>query len=101
MNTWLLTAVLTIGSAAMKAVGPLVAGGRQPPAPLTRVIALLTPALITALIVEQTFTTDQHLVIDARAAGLLVGAVTLWLRAPAAVALLLTAGTVALLRLLL
>ena len=99
MKTWLLIIALAVGTVMMKTIGPVVAGGRQPPAPLTRVIALVAPALITALIITGTFTRGQHLIIDARAAGLLVGAIALWLRAPAAVALLLAAIVCALLRL--
>ena len=100
MKAWLLIIVLTVGTVLMKTIGPVLAGGRQPPAALTRVIALVAPALISALIVAGTFTDGQHLVIDARAAGLVVGAVALWFRAPAAVALLLAALVCAVLRLL-
>jgi Branched-chain amino acid transport protein (AzlD) len=100
MKAWLLIIVLAFGTVLMKTIGPVLAGGRQPPAALTRVIALVAPALISALIVAGTFTDGQHLVIDARAAGLVVGAVALWFRAPAAVALLLAALVCAVLRLL-
>jgi hypothetical protein len=99
MRTWLLILVLAVGTVLMKTIGPVLAGGRQPPAPLTRVIALVAPALISALIVAGTFTQGQQLVIDARAAGLAVGAAALWLRAPAVVALLLAAVVCAVLRL--
>jgi branched chain amino acid efflux pump len=91
--------VLAAGTVLMKTIGPVLAGGRQPPAPLTRVIALVAPALISALIVAGTFTQGQQLVIDARAAGLAVGAVALWFRAPAVLALLLAAIVCAVLRL--
>ena len=99
MRTWLLILVLAVGTVLMKTIGPVLAGGRQPPAPLTRVIALVAPALISALIVAGTFTQGQQLVIDARAAGLAVGAVALWFRAPAVLALLLAAIICAVLRL--
>jgi branched-subunit amino acid transport protein len=99
VKTWLLILVLAVGTVLMKTIGPVLAGGRQPPAPLTRVIALVAPALISALIVAGTFTQGQQLVIDARAAGLAVGAVALWFRMPAVVALLLAAIVCALLRL--
>jgi hypothetical protein len=98
MKTWLLIVALAIGTVLMKTIGPVLAGGRQPPAPITRVIALVAPALISALIVTGTFADGQHLIIDARAAGLAVGAIALWFRAPAAVALLLAAIVCALLR---
>ena len=99
MRTWLLILVLAAGTVLMKTIGPVLAGGRQPPAPLTRVIALVAPALISALIVAGTFTQGQQLVIDARAAGLAVGGVALWFRAPALVALFLAAIVCAVLRL--
>src|SRR4029450_8462710 len=98
MRTWLLLAVLAVGTVLMKTIGPVLAGGRQPPAPLTRVIALVAPALISALIVTGTFTVDRQLVIDARAAGLAVGAIALWLRVPAVLAMIIAAIVCALLR---
>jgi branched-subunit amino acid transport protein len=98
MRTWLLIAVLGIGTLLMKTIGPVLAGGRQPPAPLTRVIALVAPAVISALIVTGTFTQGQQLIIDARAAGVGVAAVALWLRVPAVLAMLLAAIVCAVLR---
>jgi hypothetical protein len=83
----------------MKTLGPVLAGGRQLPPALTRVVALIVPALISALIVAGTFTDGQQLVIDARAAGLAVGAIALWFRVPAVLAMLLAAVVCAVLRL--
>ena len=99
MRTWLLIIVLAIGTVLMKTTGPVLAGGRQPLAALTRVIALVAPALISAPIVAGTFTQGQHLVIDARAAGLLAGAILLWFRVPAVLAMLVAAIVCALIRL--
>jgi branched-subunit amino acid transport protein len=99
MKTWLLIAVLAVGTVLMKTLGPVLAGGRQPPAPLTRVIALVAPALISALIVTGTFTQGQQLIIDARAVGVGVAAVALWFRVPAALAMLIGVVVCALLRL--
>jgi branched-subunit amino acid transport protein len=98
MKTWLLIAVLAVGTVLMKTLGPVLAGGRQPPAPLTRVIALVAPALISALIVTGTFTQGQQLIIDARAVGVGVAAVALWFRVPAALAMLIGVVVCALLR---
>jgi len=99
MKTWLLIAVLAVGTVLMKTIGPVLAGGRQPPAPLTRIIALVAPAVISALIVTGTFTKGQQLIIDARAAGVGVAAVALWFRVPAVLAMLIAAIVCALLRL--
>ena len=98
MSTWLLIGALAVGTITLKAVGPVLAGGRTPPAGLTRVVALVAPALITALVVADTLTSGQRLVLDARLVGVAVGALCLWLRAPAIVALLLAAATCALTR---
>jgi branched-subunit amino acid transport protein len=98
MKTWLLILVLAAGTVLMKTLGPVLAGGRQPPAALTRVVALVAPAVISALIVTGTFTQGQQLTIDARAAGVGVGAVALWLRVPAVLAMLMAAIVCALLR---
>jgi branched-subunit amino acid transport protein len=98
MKTWLLILVLAAGTVLMKTLGPVLAGGRQPPAALTRVVALVAPAVISALIVTGTFTHGQQLVIDARAAGVGVAAVALWFRVPAVLAMVLAVIACALLR---
>jgi branched-subunit amino acid transport protein len=100
VNILVLIAVLAVGTVTLKAVGPLLAGGRTPPPALERVIALLAPALITALVVTDTVGDGQAVVLDARAVGLGVGAVALWLRAPAVVALVLAAAACALTRMI-
>jgi branched-subunit amino acid transport protein len=98
--TWVLIAVLAVGTLLVKTVGPLVAGGRELPPALSRVIALLAPALLAALVVLGTFTSDRTLVVDARAAGLATALVALLARAPVVVALIAAAAVTALLRLL-
>jgi hypothetical protein len=98
MKAGVLIVVLALGTVLMKTLGPVLAGGRRPPARLTRVIALIAPALISALIVVGTFTQGQRLIIDARAAGLAVGAIALWFRVPAVLAMFLAVIACALLR---
>jgi hypothetical protein len=98
--TWVLVLVLAAGTIALKVVGPLFAGGAAPPAALTRVIALLTPALLTGLVVTSTFASSRDLVIDARAAGVGLGLALLLLRVPLLVALVAAAATVAAIRML-
>ena len=80
-----------------------LAGWTVPPALLERdrvrtAAALLPVCLLAALVVVQTFAGDRALVLDARAAGLAVGAVLVVLRAPFLVVVLAAAGTAALLR---
>ena len=97
--TWVLVGILAAGTLALKVLGPLVAGGVQPPPALVRVIDLLTPALLTALIVTSTFSDGRALVLDARAAGAAVGIVLLLVRVPLVVALVAAAVVVAAIRL--
>jgi hypothetical protein len=98
--TWVLVLVLAVGTVTLKVIGPLLAGGVQPPPALVRVIDLLTPALLTALIVTSTFSSGRHLEVDGRAVGVAVGLVLLLLRVPLVVCLVAAAGFVAGVRLL-
>lgn len=79
---WLTIGGLTLATVVLRAAGPLVLGGRELPKQAHGVIALLAPALLTALIVTDTFARDQDLTIDARAAGLTCAGVAAALRAP-------------------
>jgi branched-subunit amino acid transport protein len=75
---WTTIIALTIGTAAIKAAGPVLVGGRELPRRFERVVALFAPALLAALIVVETFGgPGRTLVIDARAAGLAAAAVVL------------------------
>ena len=64
-------------------------------------MALLTPALLTALVVTGTFGEGGHLEFDERALGVGVAAVALALRAPVLLAVVLAAVVTALARLFL
>jgi branched-subunit amino acid transport protein len=96
---WL--AVLVVGAAtvALKAAGPVLAGERELPQGSSRVVDLLAPALLAALVATQAFATDESLVLDERAAGLVAGGVAILLKAPLLVVVLVAAATAALLRL--
>ena len=77
--------VLAVGAAtvALKAVGPVLLGGRELPAALTGVVGLLAPALLAALVVTQVAAGEEYEVVaDARLLGLAAAAVALLLRAP-------------------
>jgi branched-subunit amino acid transport protein len=89
-----------MATVAIKAAGPILAGGRELPARVNDVIALLTPALLAALVVTETFGEDGHLALDEKALGVGVAAVALALRAPVLLAVVLAALVTALARLL-
>jgi branched-subunit amino acid transport protein len=91
---------LALGTYALKAVGPLLLGGRRLPPALERPIELLPAAMLAALVVVTTFADGRALVLDARAAGLAAAAAALTLRAPFVVVVIVAAAAAALVRVL-
>ena len=95
-EVWITIAGLTATTMALKAAGPLIVGGRELPERALAVIALLAPALLTALVLTGTFTEDGELTLDPRAAGLGCAAVAALMRAPLlAIVLVAAVGTAA------
>ena len=94
------TAVLVVGLAtvALKAAGPVLAGGRELTPRSGRVVNLLAPALLAALVATQAFASEESLVLDERGAGLAVAGVAILLRAPLVVVVVAAAATAATLR---
>lgn len=100
-EAWLV--VVTVGGAtmAMKALGPVLLGGRDLPRPVAAAIRLLAPAVLAALVVVQAVGGDREIVVDERIVGLGAAFIALLLRAPLVVVVLVAAGGTALLRVLL
>lgn len=96
--SWLLVLLLAAGAYAFKVLGLVVLGGRHVPPRVERCLALVPAALLTALVVKDTFSTGAELVVDARAAGVGVAAVAAWRRAPLVVVIALGALITALVR---
>jgi uncharacterized membrane protein len=97
---WLTIILVAVASAAIKAAGPLLLGDRHLGPRATVVVASLAPALLTALVLVDTITAGQRLVVDARLAGVVAAGVALLLRAPMLLVLAVAVATTALLRLL-
>jgi branched-subunit amino acid transport protein len=98
---WVSIVAVTVASAAIKAVGPVLAGGRELPPRANAVLALLTPALLAALVVTGTFGEGGRLTIDEKALGVGAAAIAVALRAPVLLAVVLAAMVTALARLFL
>jgi branched-subunit amino acid transport protein len=98
---WVSIVAVTIASAAIKAAGPLLAGGRELPPRANAVLVLLTPALLTALVVTGTFGEGGRLTIDEKALGVGAAAIAVALRTPVLLAVVLAAVVTALARLFL
>ena len=89
---------LAAGAYLCKVTGLVVIGSRRLPAVVSRCLALVPAALLTALVVNDTFSTGADLVLDARAAGVAAAAVAAWRRAPLIVVLVVGAGITELVR---
>jgi branched-subunit amino acid transport protein len=97
-TTWALVAACALITAAIKAAGPVALGGRELPAPFTRVVALLAPALLAALVLTSALADGRHLAAGADTAGVAVAGVLLWRGGPLVLAVVVAAGVTALLR---
>ena len=83
-TVWILIALLTVGTVAIKSVGPVLLGGSSElPPQLTGVVARLAPSLLAALVVVDTFGgEDRTIAVDESAIGLAAAAGALALRLP-------------------
>ena len=79
---WIMVGLLTVGTVAIKAAGPLALGGRDLPPRLSGVVARLAPSLLAALVVVDTFGGDRTLVVDETAVGLVAAAAALLAKLP-------------------
>lgn len=96
--TWTLVLALAAGAYACKVVGLVVVGDRTLPAVVQRCLALIPAALISALVVKDTLSVGQELVVDARAAGVAAAVLASWRRAPLVVVIVVGAAVTALVR---
>jgi uncharacterized membrane protein len=93
--TWWAVIIATLGCYAAKLGGHSVPQGLLD-RPIVREISDALPiALLMALVAVQTFAIGQHLVIDARFAGLCAAIVALLLRAPFLVVVIVAAAVAA------
>jgi branched-subunit amino acid transport protein len=97
-EVWAVVGVVGFATIAIKGAGPLAVGGRRLPARVTSVLELLAPAVLAALVVTQMVGGPHRLVFDARLIGLAAAAVSIWLRAPVIVTVLVAAASTALWR---
>lgn len=98
MSTWAAVLAASVIAFACKLAGYSIPPRWLAHPRIIRVTAMLPAALLAALVVLQTFSTGTRLVLDARAAGLVVAVAALVLRAPFIVVVVLAAGTAAALR---
>lgn len=81
-STWITVLLLGLATAAIKAAGPVVIGGRALPPRAMALVGMLAPALLAALVATQVFGGDRALVLDVRVLGLLAAVALIAVRAP-------------------
>lgn len=93
--SWMLVLTLAAGAYACKVVGLVVVGARTLPKVVDRCLILIPAALISALVVKDTFSVGQELVLDARAIGVAAATLAAWRRAPLVVVIVIGAAVTA------
>ncbi len=95
-QVWWLILGLAVLTALIKAAGPVLLGGRALPPRITRVIVLMAPTLLSALVVTSVLASGRSWSVGAHTVGVAVAAIMLWRRCSlvlsVVVAVLLTAG---------
>lgn len=100
MNLWILVIGTVVGCYLFKLAGYLVPARVLDHPQMRRLVELLPVALLAALVVVEAVADGRHLHLDGpRLAGLGVGALAVWRRAPFLVVVVLAGATAALLRL--
>jgi branched-subunit amino acid transport protein len=100
MNLWALTIATIAGCYALKLAGYLVPPRVLDHPAVRRIVGLVPVALLAALVVVEAIANGRHVEWDGpRLAGLAVGALAVWRRAPFLVVVIAAALTAALLRL--
>ncbi len=79
---WVTIGVLALITFVFKATGPILVGGRELPPRAAAVIGLTAPAVLAALVVQETFAEDGALVVDARLAGMTAAVAALLAKLP-------------------
>jgi branched-subunit amino acid transport protein len=97
---WQAVVAVGAGTVVLKAVGPVGVAGRRLPTRVDRLLAMVAPAILAALVVTETFASGRSLVLDARVAGVAAGATAVALRAPLWLVVVAGAAATALVRLI-
>lgn len=98
--TWTVVAIVGAATVVLKAVGPVLLGGRSLPPHVAGLVEMLAPALLAALVVTQAVAGDRRLVFDERLLGLVAAVVAIRLRAPLLAVVVIAAAVTAIARLL-
>ncbi|MGH2594490.1 MAG: AzlD domain-containing protein [Actinomycetota bacterium] len=97
-RAWLVVALVGAATVAIKAIGPVLLGGRELPPRVASLIGLLAPALLAALVAINTFGSGRTLVLDERVLGVAAAGVAIWRKAPVLLVVVIAASVTAVAR---
>ena len=97
-EVWTVVLLVGAGTILLKAVGPVLLGGRSLPPRLAGPVELVAPAVLAALVVTQLVGGDRELVFDERLVGIAAAGVALVARAPLLAVVVVAAFATALTR---
>jgi branched-subunit amino acid transport protein len=88
----------TVTTFAIKAVGPVLSGGRELPRAARDILVLLAPALLAALVVVSTLAEGRRITVGAQTAGVAASGLVYWRTRSIVACVLVAAGVTAGLR---
>jgi len=94
-DTWLVVGLVGGATMLIKAIGPVLLGGRALPSRVASLIGLLAPALLAALVAINTLGSGRSLAIDERALGVVAAGIAVCLKAPILLVVVIAAGVTA------
>jgi branched-subunit amino acid transport protein len=97
-TSWAVVGGAAAVTALIKGIGPFALGGRQLPGWFARVVVLLAPALLAALVVSSALADGRHLHVGPDTAGVAVAGIALARGASVIVGVVIAAGITAALR---
>ena len=95
---WLVIVLSAVITVIIKGAGPVALGGRELPSWFSRVIQLMAPALLAALVCVAAFSDHEEWAIGADTAGVAAGGIALWRGAGVVTGGIVAAAVTALLR---
>lgn len=94
-DTWLVVGLVGGATMLIKAIGPVLLGGRALPPRVAGLIGLLAPALLAALVAINTLGSGRALVIDERALGVVAAGIAVSRKAPILLVVVIAAAVTA------
>ena len=95
---WIAVIVVGAATVALKAAGPVFAAERELPVGASRVVGLLAPALLAALVATQAFAEGDRLALEADTVGVAAGGLVIWRTGSIVACVVVAAAATALVR---